>query len=413
LDVQTDHRRNFGSQVVLRAGILLLLALALAGCGSQATVEATVIPSALDAEAVDSSAEPGPAALPSLATGVPAGAILEQTMWTAFKDTKRLFLRAWWDVKNGRSRSDVFGDPRDMDGGPTTTVNDPETATIESSSIWEAGESLNFDGHSGELSRWADSAASDVAGGPLNNGVPTDDVVLLGQQRLDATLVDVYRADIKQLEDPEASAGPPATHVLVYVDATTKLRLREEWMTGKPGRGRVQMLYEYRLLPRTPELEARLSTQALVDLAGATLAAKKEELKQLDFPVWGLPDGIEGLTLTGISLFRDDRVFGVSLTYSSQDAIGAPPALWMKIDDVRDRAQDVDPLPGPRDQAQVQEGEDASISFRMTEPATAGQPGSDTVVYLGTNDGIGRAAALDVKALAAALIDLRQRDSAR
>ena len=256
-------------------------------------------------------------------------------------------------------------------------------------------------------SRWADSAGSDGAGGPFSDGVPTDDVVLLGQQHLGATLVDVYRADVKPLKDAEASTGPPVTHVLVYVDTTTKLRLREEWMTGKPGHARVQMLYEYRLLPRTPELEARLSTQALVDLAGATLAAKKEELKKLDFPVWGLPDGIEGLTLTGISLVRGDKVLGVSLAYSPQSAIGALPALWMKIQDVRNRSHYVDPLPSPRDQAQVQKGEDAFITFRMTEPATDGQPGSDTVVDIETNDGIGRSPALDVKALAAALIDLR------
>lgn len=179
-------------------------------------------------------------------------------------------------------------------------------------------------------------------------------------------------------------------------------------MAGSPGDGGVEMLHEYRLLPRTPELEARVSTQALFNLAGLTLAAKKEELKELDFPVWGLPDGTDGLILSGIALTRDDTVFSVGLTYSSQGAIGAPPALWIKIGDIRDPSHNVDPPPGPRGQAQVQEGEDASITFRMNEPATVGQPGYDTVVYIRTNDGIGRAAALDVKILAEALIDLRQ-----
>ena len=83
------------------------------------------------------------------------------------------------------------------------------------------------------------------------------------------------------------------------------------------------------------------------------MAARKEELKQLDFPVWGLSDGTQGLTLTGVSLVRGDKVLGVSLAYSPQGAIGAPPALWMKIQDVRNRSHYVDPLPSPRDQAQV------------------------------------------------------------
>lgn len=44
---------------------------------------------------------------------------------------------------------------------------------------------------------------------------------------------------------------------LVYVESSTGLRSREEWLIGSPGDAWIYHLYEYRLVPITPELESR------------------------------------------------------------------------------------------------------------------------------------------------------------
>jgi hypothetical protein len=139
----------------------------------------------------------------------------------------------------------------------------------------------------------------------------------------------------------------------------------------------VSDLYEYRLLPSTPELEASLSVQALRDLAAATLAAKKQELKNLSYPVWGLPDGTEDLVLTGIEQLGTGRTV---LQYGYEGAApeatgGAPAAVWMGTADLLGRSLDTEFSLPPKDRAVVHQDEDAEMSFRMNQPATGGRPG--------------------------------------
>ena len=164
-----------------------------------------VIPSALDDQAVDVKAEPGPAELPSRVAGVLADSLLEMTGWIARSNEPELHRQRWWDSVSERHRSVALHNEWVSDSSQTETEKE-----------------------------WG-----------------THDIVYLGQQLLDGNEVDVYRVDLNIGRGQERSAD----FGLIFVDSETGLRQREEWLIGSPGDAWVRFLHEYRLVPRTPELE--------------------------------------------------------------------------------------------------------------------------------------------------------------
>jgi hypothetical protein len=239
-----------------------LLAVATAPVGFGCIAQEGVIPSALDHQAFDVKAEPGPAELPSRSTGVPSDSILEMLGWIARSDGRELHSQCWWDFEKNRFRSQLFGDPAGRSGGPTTTAIDSATATILYAAISADGRSYSYDAFSGALrsgppaDSWAKAKETEQEWG-------SHDIVRLGRQLLDENEVDVYRVDLNIPRGQERSAD----FGLVFVDSETGLRQREEWLIGSPGDARIRFLYEYQVVPRTPELNALLSVHALFDLA--------------------------------------------------------------------------------------------------------------------------------------------------
>ncbi len=397
--------------LVQRAAVLLFLLLLLllttvavlaVGCGAQKTA----IPSALDAEAIDITAEPGPAGLPPRSTGVPAGYILEMCQSIARDDGAELHSQRWWDFENDRFRWDTFGDPASMLGGSTTTANDPAVAHILYAAVWAEGQTLSYDAASGEL-RGGPAGKDDVGTETWDEWPNSDDVVLLGRQMLKGVKADVYRLDLNVGRGQERSAD----FGLIYAEAATGRRLREEWLLGPPEDAWVYHLYEYRLAPRTSELEARLTPQALLDLAAETVAEHLHEVAALDFPVWGLPTGIHGLTLAGVTIMRGDRGIEVRVAYAPEDRRWAP-AVWIETTDVRNRPDFPQHLLMSREEAVTGAAGSDHIDFRMRgSDAGAGDSaagtGYDTSVRILLSPD-SSSSSLDLGGLAMELIDARE-----
>ncbi len=414
--INTAHRRmrpgGHGARmtVLLLAVLLTLLlpTLAAAGCGAQKEA----IPSALDTRAVDVKAEPGPAQLPPRSSGVPAGYILEMRQSIARSDGVELIAERWWDFERNRFRWDTFGDRASITGGPTTTAQDPATATMLYSAVWADGQVLSYDAVSGEL-RMSEAAPGDAGVETENEWPATDDVVLLGRQMLDGTQVDVYRLDLNVGRGQERSAD----FGLIYADSETGLRRREEWLLGSPGDAWVYHLYEYRLAARTAELEARLTTRALEDMAAETVAAHLREAAALDFPVWGLPPQAHGLVLSGATLLPGERGVEVRLAYAPKDRVWAP-VVSIETTDVRNRPDFPQNLLICREEAVAGAVGTDHIDFRLRDiaddagltgpdAATAGA-GYDTSVRILLNpDPDSPTEPLDLGSLAMELVDAR------
>ncbi len=227
----------------------------------------------------------------------------------------------------------------------------------------------------------------------------TADVVRLGRQILSSTEVDVYRLDLNVPRGQERMAD----FGLVYVDAASGLRLREEWLFGLAGDAWVYHLFDYRLVPRTPEAEARLTAQALIDLAGQSLEQKLQEVAGLDFPVWGLPEGAHGLVLSGITVDGTQ----VSLAYVPEGYLG-PAAVSVETNDIRGRSDFPERMLISRDEAVAHsEGAD-HIDFRMKAEGTGSADGYDTAVrvLLGSGSG-GLGEPLALGTVAMDLVDVR------
>jgi hypothetical protein len=207
------------------------------------------------------------------------------TQWIARSGGRELVSQQWLDFENHRARSDNYGDATSILDGPTTTAIDPAAATILYSAVVDDIQEMTYDAHSTELRSNPVTAEGAFGGSEFASGA--SDVVLLGRQALGGVQVDVYRVDLNIPRGQERSAD----FGLIYADSATGLRLREEWLLGSPGRAWVYHMYEYRLLPRTPEIEARMEPEALIELAAQALAGHMAEIAELDFPVWGLPAG--------------------------------------------------------------------------------------------------------------------------
>jgi hypothetical protein len=397
--MHSSSRTVCGRSLPLLAALLVALLLCsplvlfAAGCGAQTQL----IPSALDTQAIDIEAEPGPAELPPRSTGVPADSLLETLQWIARSDGRQLESQRWWDFENDRFRWDTFGDPAFIGGGTSTTANDPANATILFSAVSADGRTISFDAFTSEL------RSSPEQGQPAAEDTMeewgTADVVRLGRQILSSTEVDVYRLDLNVPRGQERMAD----FGLVYVDAASGLRLREEWLLGSPGDAWVYHLFDYRLVPRTPEAEARLTAQALIDLAGQSLEQKLQEVAGLDFPVWGLPEGAHGLVLSGITVDGTQ----VSLAYVPEGYLG-PAAVSVETNDIRGRSDFPERMLISRDEAVAHsEGAD-HIDFRMKAEGTGSADGYDTAVrvLLGSGSG-GLGEPLALGTVAMDLVDVR------
>jgi hypothetical protein len=390
--------------------IVALLALLLGGCGAQARV----ILSALDSQAINVAAAGSPSQLPSRAAGVPPGFVLEMTQWIARSGGRELVSQQWLDFENHRARSDNYGDATSILDGPTTTAIDPAAATILYSAVVDDIQEMTYDAHSTELRSNPVTAEGAFGGSEFASGA--SDVVLLGRQALGGVQVDVYRVDLNIPRGQERSAD----FGLIYADSATGLRLREEWLLGSPGRAWVYHMYEYRLLPRTPEIEARMEPEALIELAAQALAGHMAEIAELDFPVWGLPAGAHGLVPSGATIVIGDKGTSVRLEYVPKGFIG-PGAVSVETNDLRSRADFSSSQLISREQAIANSGGTDHIDFLMPGGDARGDSGNggnggndsgasgDTAVriLLGANSGTS-AEPLILATLAAELIDVRQ-----
>jgi hypothetical protein len=368
-----SERASRPKAVLLLAALVLTVALAplVGGCGAQKEM----IPSALNPQAVDVKAEPGPAALPPRSTGVPADSLLEMVQWIARSDGRELHSQRWWDFEKNRFRWDTFGDPAAISGGPTTTASDLATATILYAAVSADGQVVSYDAFSGEL-RSSPTVSQGEAGGTEREW-GSDDVVRLGRQILDGNEVDVYRVDLNIPRGQERSAD----FGLIFVDSETGLRQREEWLIGSPGDAWVYHLYQYRLVPRTPELEARLSAQALLDMAAEKVAEKLREVVALDFPVWGLPQGAHELVLSGVTILAGEQGTQVSLAYLPEGEIG-PAVVTIETNDIRERSDFPEEMLKPREEAVAYSGDTDHIDFRMSAESDGNAGGYDTAVRI-------------------------------
>lgn len=401
------RRRTLRAPAQHYAVLLLLVPLAATLLGVSCGGQKEAIPSALDSEAIDVTAEPGPAGLPPRSKGVPADSILEMRQSIARDDGVELHSQRWWDFANDRFRWDTFGDRASIMGGPTTTARDPATATLLYSGMRADGQSLSYDAVSGELrggpAPWDGTSAETEDEWPR-----ADDVVLLGRQMLSDAQVDVYRVDLNVGRGQERSAD----FGLIYVDARTGLRRREEWLLGLPGDAWVYHLYEYRLMPRTPRLEAQLAPQALFDLAAETVADRLREAAALDFPVWGLPAGAHELALAGATVMRGERGVQVRLAYAPRDRVWAP-VVWIETTDVRDRPDFPQNLLISREEAVAEAAGTDHIDFRMQGPGTGAIDPSEGTTYdtsariLFSPEPDAPSSPLDLGGLAMELIDAR------
>jgi len=383
--------------VVLACGVVVLGVL---GCDGQQDV----IPSALDTALIDVTTEPGPAELPPVSSGVSAGYVLEMTHWVARSDGSEPHSRRWYDFENDRLRWDTFGDPSSVLGGPSTTAAVADTATILFSGVRADGQDISYDGYSGELrgNPVPADAQMDESG-----GWDTTDTVRLGRQTLKGAEVDVYRVDLNIPRGHERSAD----FGLVYVESSSGLRLREEWLIGSPGDAWVYHLYEYRLVPLTAELESRLSPQSLIDLAAATIVASMEKVAKLDFPVWGLPDGAHGLTLSGVRVLESDKGTQVGLSYVPQGQIGVP-AVIIETNDIRGSRGFPPSLTGSREQAVAHSGGTDHIDFRMADEEADEASTYDTSVRIQLNtEAVKTGEPLSLGSLAMEITDVRGRSS--
>lgn len=382
-----------------RAVLLLLLVVAplAGGCGAQEDV----IPSALDTGAVDVKAEPGPAALPPRSTGVPSDSLLEMVQWIARSDGRELHSQRWWDFAKDRFRWDTFGDPAAISGGPTTTANDPATAAVLYAAVSADGHVVSYDAFSGELR--SSPAASQGETGETEQEWGSDDVVHVGRQILDGNEVDVYRVDLNIPRGQERSAD----FGLIFLDSETGLRQREEWLIGSPGEARVYHLYQYRLVLRTPELEARLSAQTLLDMAADKVAEKLREVVALDFPVWGLPQGAHELVLSGVTILAGEQGTQVSLAYLPEGEIG-PAVVTIETNDIHERSDFPEEMLKSREDAVAQSGGTDHIDFRMSAESDGKASDYDTAVrILLRADSADLAEPLALGTLAMQLVDAR------
>ena len=220
-------------------------------------------------------------------------------------------------------------------------------------------------------------AASQEETGETEREWGSDDVVHLGRQMLEGNEVDVYRVDLNIPRGQERSAD----FGLVFLDSETGLRRREEWLLGSPGDAWVYHLYEYRLVPRTPESEARLSTQALLDMSAEKVAENLREVAALDFPVWGLPQGAHDLVLSGVTILAGDKGTQVSLAYTPEGETG-PAAVTIETNDVRRRSDLPEEMLKSREEAVTYSGGTDHIDLRMSAEADGNAGGYDTSVRI-------------------------------
>jgi hypothetical protein len=383
--------------------LVALLALLLGGCGAQARE----ILSALDSQAINVAVVGDPSRLPSRAAGVPPGFVLKITQWIARPAGRELASQQWIDFENRRARWDNYGDATSILDGPTTTAIDPAAATILYSAVVDDIQEVTYDAHSTELRSTPLTAEGAFGSSEFASGA--GDVVLLGRQVLGGARVDVYRVDLNIPRGQERSAD----FGLIYMDSASGLRLREEWLLGSPGHAWVYHMYEYRLLPRTPEIEARMKPEALVELAARALAGHMAEIAKLDFPVWGLPEAAHGLVLSGARIVTSDKGTSVRLEYVPKGFIG-PGAVSVETNDLRARGDFPQNLLISREQAIANSGGTDHIDFLMPG-GSVGDDGSndrgaagDTAVriQLGSNSGK-PVEPLMLGTLAAELVDVR------
>ncbi|MBN1320578.1 MAG: hypothetical protein JXA87_07045 [Thermoleophilia bacterium] len=385
--------RSMKVLAVLACGFVVLGVL---GCDGRQDV----IPSALDTTLIDVTAETGPAELPPLSSGVPAGQVLEMTQRVARSDGSELHSRRWYDFENDRFRWDTFGDPSSALGGPSTTAAVADTAAILFSGVRADGQDISYDGYSGELRGNPAPADAQI---DESGGWDTTDTVRLGRQTLSGAEVDVYRVDLNIPRGHERSAD----FGLVYVESSTGPRLREEWLIGSPGDAWVYLLYEYRLVPLTPELESRLSPQSLIDLAAATIAAYMDQVAKLDFPVWGLPDGAHDLTLSGVRVLESGKGTQVGLSYVPRGQIGVP-AVTIETNDIRGRRDFPRSLTGLREEAVAYSGGTDHIDFRMADAGVDEASTYDTSVRILLNtEAVKAGEPLSLGSLAMEITDVR------
>ena len=337
------------------------------------------------------------------------------TQWIARSGGRELASQQWIDFANHRARSDIYGDATPILGGPTTTAVDPAVAAILYSSFVDDTQEITYDAHSAELRSSPVAGEGAFGGSEFSNG--QGDVVLLGRQALGGVQVDVYRVDLNIPRGQERSAD----FGLIYVESAGGPRLREEWLLGSPGHAWVYHLYEYRLLPRTPEIEARMEPEALVESASHAVAGHMAEIAQLDFPVWGRPAGRKGLVLSGAGIVTSAKGTSVRLEYVPKGFIG-PGAVSVETNDLRARADFPQNLLISREQAIANSGGTDHIDFLMPggnvgedgsnytdAPGDRGAGSGDTAVriLLGSNSGK-PSEPLILGTIAAELIDVRQ-----
>ena len=207
-------------------------------------------------------AETGPAKLPPLSSGVPSGSILHDKRWVAPSDGQTvLHSEAWYDFENSRARTDWFNTPTSPAEGAATIPTKAANPSILAAEVWDHGRHQSYNGYSNTV---LPADTGQPLGGP--DQWPTQDIVRLGQQTLNGKTVDVYRADLNIPRGQERSAD----FGLIYVDSTSGLRVREEWLVGSPGSAYVAHLYAYDLVPRTDELARYLSIGSLDELVTGT-----------------------------------------------------------------------------------------------------------------------------------------------
>ena len=225
--------------------------------------ESAALPSALDSHAIDVKAAGAPAQLPSLQTGVPSNSVLEMTQWIAHPSGRELHSRRLIDYQQHLSRWDTYGDPAELRGGPTTTVTSAAGATILFAAVDDGKTETSF--NAGRSTLLTGPSSPTAFGGSEDQGLQGE-TRRLGSQTLAGSKVDVYRIDLHVPSGQERTAD----FGLIYIDAASGLRVREEWLLGSPGHAWVYQLLEYQLLPRTDQLEATLKPEALKALLSSS-----------------------------------------------------------------------------------------------------------------------------------------------
>ena len=264
---------------------------------------------------------------------MPKGSILQVDQWIAEPPGRQLHSQRWVDFKNHRARWDWYLFPAEANyGGSSTTAGQRQGSDILESVVVDGNSSLSYDGNGGRVNAGPADETGIFGGSDQDAGWSGRTPVLIGHQLLNGAKVDVYRIDLHNAFGQERSAD----FALIYVDSSTGLRIRDEWLLGSPGDAWVFHLFEYRLAVRTDALEARMVPDAVKGQQASVLAARLSAAKDLGIPVWGLPAGTSGLVLSGVTISASDSQSSVLLYYRAGGSVGQP-AFSIETIDVRHR----------------------------------------------------------------------------